>query len=483
MKKILLMIFCTASVYGMSQNVDDAIRYSNVVPTGTAKFVSMAGATGALGADFSAMTINPAGVAIYRTGQMSISPEWTKAKVKSSYNGSSSNAVKNKFNLSNIGVVSVFPTGNETGCKAVNFSFAYNKTANLYRNALISGYNDNSSELDGEVSYFNNYFDESNIFYRADLFIYDSINNVYLNDYQNADLYGATQTKSIRSSGFIGEYAFALGANFNESFYFGGSINIIRINYEQTQKYSETPDEQNLLDMKDYSVTDYFQSLGTGLNMKLGLIYWLNENIRLGAAFHTPTIIDMSDDYSSRVESSVWYVNAEGSEYVQQKNAKSRGGIDWNLTMPGKFVGSAAFVFRNVGLLDVDCEVIDYSSASMESKEGEDDDFESVNNDISDVYHTTVNLRIGGELSLNALALRAGFGFYGSPYNNSEANSSANQQVYSLGLGWRGPNAYFDFGYNIATKKEKHYMYDDTSVLANLNSRQSNVVFTIGVKF
>ena len=482
MKKILLLMLCATSMYGMAQNTDDAIRYSNVNPLGTAKFISMAGASGALGADFSSITINPAGLAIYRTDQISVSPEWTKVKVKGSYNGNINNATKNSFNMSNIGFASVFQTGNETGCKSVNFSFSYNRTANLYRNTLISGYNDISSELDGEVAAFNNYFDEGNVFYKADLFIYDSIEGKYYNDYQLADRYGATQTKSIRSSGSVGEYSFALGANFNESFYFGGSVNIVRINYEQTQKYSEASDDEEF-DLQSYSVTDYFQSLGRGLNMKLGLIYWLNENVRFGAAFHTPTIIDMSDDYSTRVESAVWYPTNGSTYELQQQTAKSRGGFDWNLTLPGKFVGSAAFVFPNIGLVDVDCEVIDYSATSMESDDGDDDNMDLVNNAISDIYHTTVNLRIGGELSLNALALRAGFGYYGSPYVSSEANKSASQQVYSLGLGWRGPNAYFDFGYNIAAKKEKHFLYDDVSTMASLNSKQSNVVFTIGFKF
>lgn len=486
MKKIISILLISSAFICSAQNADDALRYSNIVPLGTAKFSSMAGAMGALGADFSAMTINPAGLAIYRTNQISFSPVWSKSKVKSKYEGNSTTATKSKLKLSNIGFVSVFPTGNETGCKSINFSAAYNQTGNLYRNATIIGHNNYSSLLDNEVVSFDNYRDDKNIFNQANLFIYDSISDAYYNDYEMAGgLYGSKQIKSIRSNGNIGEYNFALGANFNDAFYIGGSVNIIHINYEQTQKYTETPDEENGLDLVNFEYTEYFQTIGTGVNLKLGLIYWLNDNIRFGAAFHTPTIVDMNDDYYSDIESAVW-CNDGKNDYISYTSPQRSGGTyDWHLTMPAKFIGSVALVSPKIGMLNVDCEVIDYSGATLEDEEGYDDDFDDVNDQISDIYKTAVNLRIGGELSLKALALRAGFGFYGSPYVSSHKNSSANKYVYSIGAGWRSQNAFIDLGYTLATYEENHFMYnyDGDDAIAKLKSNQGNIIFTLGFKF
>ena len=51
------------SSYG--QDLTDALRYSTGETQGTARFKSMSGAFGALGGDMSAVSINPAGSAIF----------------------------------------------------------------------------------------------------------------------------------------------------------------------------------------------------------------------------------------------------------------------------------------------------------------------------------------------------------------------------------------------------------------------------------
>ena len=51
------------SSYG--QNISDAVRYSTETTLGTARFKSMSGAFGALGGDMSAVSVNPAGSAIF----------------------------------------------------------------------------------------------------------------------------------------------------------------------------------------------------------------------------------------------------------------------------------------------------------------------------------------------------------------------------------------------------------------------------------
>ena len=66
----------------MAQNEDDAIRYSNIVPMGTAKFISMGGAMGAIGGDMSAISINPAGLGVYRNNQFSFTPMWNTEKAE-----------------------------------------------------------------------------------------------------------------------------------------------------------------------------------------------------------------------------------------------------------------------------------------------------------------------------------------------------------------------------------------------------------------
>ena len=61
-----MFILGTATI--VSQNVFDALRYSNDQIEGSARFSAMSGAFGALGGELSAISINPAGSAIFSKG-------------------------------------------------------------------------------------------------------------------------------------------------------------------------------------------------------------------------------------------------------------------------------------------------------------------------------------------------------------------------------------------------------------------------------
>ena len=59
--------------YSFAQNVADAVRYSTQNITGTARYISVGGAFGALGGDLSAINVNPAGSAIFDRSFVSLS--------------------------------------------------------------------------------------------------------------------------------------------------------------------------------------------------------------------------------------------------------------------------------------------------------------------------------------------------------------------------------------------------------------------------
>ena len=59
-----------------AQNEDDALRYSQNFSSGTTRASSMAGAFGALGGDFSSLSINPAGIGVYRSTEFTITPTY-----------------------------------------------------------------------------------------------------------------------------------------------------------------------------------------------------------------------------------------------------------------------------------------------------------------------------------------------------------------------------------------------------------------------
>src|SRR5438046_2391525 len=94
-KNILALIIFVAGNVSAQSDID-ALRYSQNSLAGTARFVSMGGAFSALGGDFSTLSSNPAGIAVYRKSEFSISPSFFKEKSQSDYRGKSTS--DNKYN-------------------------------------------------------------------------------------------------------------------------------------------------------------------------------------------------------------------------------------------------------------------------------------------------------------------------------------------------------------------------------------------------
>jgi hypothetical protein len=75
MKTIILILTLFSLTYCIGQTSSDALRYSYLHPvTGTARTIGIGSSIGALGGDFSSVSINPAGIAMYRSSEFTITP-------------------------------------------------------------------------------------------------------------------------------------------------------------------------------------------------------------------------------------------------------------------------------------------------------------------------------------------------------------------------------------------------------------------------
>jgi hypothetical protein len=89
-----------------AQDLADALRYSNLqqyleqLAAG-----AMGNAFGALGGDFTSASINPAGIGLYRSSELTITPISGSSKVESMYYGNGSEDSDYKFSLSNMSYV------------------------------------------------------------------------------------------------------------------------------------------------------------------------------------------------------------------------------------------------------------------------------------------------------------------------------------------------------------------------------------------
>ena len=146
MKKILILI--TGGMLGLSpvfsQNEIDALRYSQHQYGGTARFRSMAGAFGALGGDFSVLSLNPAGIGIYRKSEFTFTPSFFSQKTTSDFNGSNNyasqylNAPYYQYNYLPTGQTGNYPYQTSTYYGGLRM-YPY-QTQNLYQQYPYSAY-------------------------------------------------------------------------------------------------------------------------------------------------------------------------------------------------------------------------------------------------------------------------------------------------------------------------------------------------------
>ena len=90
-----------------AQFSSDVLRYSYLQPGGTARFMGAGGAFTALGAEFSTLSQNPAGLAFYRSSELALTPALYFAKTDATLpNDNVSNTdSRSNFGFDNFGLV------------------------------------------------------------------------------------------------------------------------------------------------------------------------------------------------------------------------------------------------------------------------------------------------------------------------------------------------------------------------------------------
>jgi hypothetical protein len=491
MKKIALIILVIFSAFEIvkSQNEVDALRYSRTTFGGTARSMAMGGAFGALGADFSTLSSNPAGIGLYKKSEFTFTPSLYFGKTISEYNGFKVDDSKTNFNVSNVGMVfSTEPHTNKNSViKNIQFGIGLNRINNFNNRMLIQGTNNENSIVDTYVDYANgvNYQDIENDPYGDYAFDLNLAWYDYLIDtipgtadqYLGAVTSGSSklQRKEINSWGSMNEFIMAFGANINDRLYLGGSFAFPYIRYFEESLYTEE-DNKNL--MNDFHKMNLYQDLqtrGTGFNMKFGIIVRATDWVRIGGAIHSPTWFNSLSDY--------WYTNLtsefDNNDYFS--NRSPDGNYDYDLETPWRAMGNIAFIIAKVALISADYEYIDYSKAELK---GYDYGFYYENDAIRNKYQQSQNIRVGGEYKIGQLALRAGYAWYGSPFKSGINEGMKN--YYTGGIGFRDENFFIDLAYVYSSSKEAYYLYGSENVSVNPVKNKyitNNVLMTIGLRY
>src|SRR6185295_5796003 len=146
-----LCVLLLVPFFSQAQSDEDALRYSQLSFGGTARFMGLSGAFGALGGDFGSLSENPAGIGLYRNSEFSLSPAVTGIHVQSNYISNVSTGDAYKFNLGSIGLVissDLTKSDPNNKWKRLNFGFGINRLNDYNSSAYFSGYNNSNSLVD-----------------------------------------------------------------------------------------------------------------------------------------------------------------------------------------------------------------------------------------------------------------------------------------------------------------------------------------------
>ncbi len=480
MKKQILAIILSllSSVTINAQNEEDALRYSFLTPMGTSRFSAMGGGFGALGADLSLTSQNPAGLALYtRSSEVTLTPSFVYSNTGVN-NCSGCNNFSYNMQINNAGVVLTFSSGDKKeGWVNTNFGITYNRLADLRNDVYYTHINTQNSLADYFVNMANGtapsylYAFEEGVAFQT--YLIDTVpgsNYAYHNVYDGK--YGEQQDFMLNSRGSISELNFSFSGNYEHKVYVGGSFNIQFADYSHKKTVYESDIYDSIPNFNSFEFFEKLNTEGSGINLKLGMIFKVNDWFRTGIAVHTPTFYKLTDDYYTQITTTF--------DTARYQSTSPENTYNYYLITPARFIGSLGFVIAQQAAISLDAEAVNYASAKLKSS---DYNFINENHNITDTYTWGINLKTGVEYNFGIFAFRGGVSYYSSPYKNDKNKYAIS---YNSGIRIRGDYLYVDLNYSLMNKKYSYYMYklpDQPVDAINANQTMNYFTATVGVRF
>ncbi len=476
-----------------AQTADEALMYSKQDFNSTARAASMGGAFGALGANFTSISINPAGLGVYRSSELTFTTNLSlnKSIGKNLDANTSLSDDKYTFSFTNLGFVSVYqPRVKNKAWQNFNFSLGYNELSRYNRSGLSNSPNASSSQLDVFVQNADRYHPTQlgdKEFVAFETYLIDTISGEH---YLYEPITGSTldQEYQIDEKGYARELLMSFAANYEHKFYIGALLGIQTIRYRRNEVFTESTQTTSSVDFNSYSAGEYLRTSGMGVNFKLGIIYKPSQTVRLGVAIHTPTFFSFSEEYSYSIISRFNSVDEDGySNYY----AEITRPYSYKFRTPLRTILSGALVLvPQKMLLSVDYERTNYAKAKFYNGEGNENFYGSPDNpDTNDIiesaFDNSHHLRVGTEFKPNSmLSLRAGYAHVGNSYRDHQFDDS--YAIYSGGLGFKHKNLSFDFAYSYSSKSDQYYTYSTNNIASSLideTEKNHRAMFTLGIRF
>lgn len=469
-----------------AQNDADLFRFSKQYHGGSARFEAMGGAFGALGADISAVQINPAGMGRFSSSQFSFSLGPTINSTTADFMSTSTKANRSSFSIPSVGIVLTRDlSGRNKGDMYSQFAFGMNRVAHYHQKTTISG-EQFPSLLENFMGQAQGYAPEelgqffpftTSLAWESYTIDFDPATSSYYSYLNYGDM---RMNREITTTGGSNEFFISYSRNRLNKLYYGGSLNIRT--YRHNEMYTHSEDltvEDSVFNGFDYTYS--LNTKGTGVDLKLGVIYLISDGFRIGAAFHTPTYIAMEDRWTADMVGRF----KTGNTTIPQ-NLIPIGQYKYRMITPLKTVVSASYVIGMNAVISGDIEYIGYNMARLRSTRDiayDPYDFEIENAEAKVRLTGALNYRIGLEYNIQQkLFLRTGFALYGNAYRKSENVDPKPDLSFSGGIGYKIGNFSIDLAYVNRQVNRIYYPFFESNVAATKLST-NNIVITGSIRF
>lgn len=547
--KILAIALAATTLSATSQVAIDAYRMSPTQLRGTARFVGMGGAFTSLGADLSCINQNPAGLGLYRHSEIGLTFDVSIASSKATSGATSVSSDKTRFNFDNIGYVGAFKLN--SGMKYFQWGLSYSRVAQFDRrtrgtignignslsnyvasytngtpaNALLTGTGNNHYN-----PYYDEYYDEatgqsfypdwlSTLAYASYMINTDGNETTYAGLFDRN--YGTSGTAyfDTRERGYQDEYSIDFAGNVQDIVYWGLGVGIVDMSYTRESYYREQLANAAVYDREgdgivpgdaDADIYSRGQTSGSGANLKFGLIIQPMDMLRIGAAIHTPTWMNLSHTGYGDTSYSYGPYSTGSRPYLNGDDTTPYYDYNTRLDQPWRYMIGASVVLGGQAIISADYEHVAYPDMKLRVHEYDlwgGDSYSSnaeAEQDVKNYFKGANIVRLGIEYRpLSSLSLRAGFNWQGSSVKPGVSNggteiftsgTDTSYEFYgstkgcSLGIGYRFKSWYIDATWQYTHVGGTYHAFTPyagatDSPSASLSNTRNNVIISTGFKF
>ena len=504
MKRLLYILVLLP--FGINaQNMYNVSSFLGNDLNGTARYIGMGGSMSALGADMSTMGTNPAGMAIYRSNDLSITAAMDMKNSKADYEGNVLEIGKTNAFIGNAAMVCAIEQDKEY-LKFFNFALGYRRSNNLAGAFEMGGLSNGfSQQYVMEHMYKNGKFPYDNLkdwMYKdyayswlallaADAGLRDDNGNFIT--YPDTALVWAPDRMAYyeETRGGVHTVDFNVAGNISDRLYLGATFAVSTVDYSRYAEYLEADSIGDIYVLENNS---YIK--GSGFDLKLGAIFrpFKYSPFKIGFAVHTPTWYNLREYYSADI------IDPFGAR-ISTTNKELYGdmlSLQSKLRTPWRLNASMAYTFGTYVALNAEYEYADYTKAAFTSR---GDVYKAQNEEIGYNMKAQHTVRVGAELNVDGFAARLGYNYKTAPfvndaykdmYNASVAETSTEymnlfgKNVITAGIGLRGKMLYFDMAYALEMQKAEFYPFYDFEIVnpgAAVTLTKHSLVATLGMRF